>query len=148
MAAEHAARRPKGMPLDVACEPGGLAACAVRARHPSTKYPIVLTGEPEHRTCGDHPAKRDLQGAKLDAERELTSGPTRRPGMAREHAARRTKCTPPDVACDRRRISRRCGAAFFAHFLSLQKESESGVPGGDPPGSVYWQPKLSSSRRN
>jgi hypothetical protein len=21
--------------------------------------------------CGDHPAKRDLQGAKLDAEREL-----------------------------------------------------------------------------
>jgi len=73
-------------PLSGGPEGGGLAACAVRARHPSTKYPIVLPGE-------------------------FTSGP------------------------NARRISRRCGAAFFAHFLSLQKESESGF-GSEAPDPV------------
>ena len=39
----------------------------------------------------------------------------------------RLSCRVTHKRPDGRRSSRRCGAAFFAHFLSLQKESESGL---------------------
>ena len=53
---------------------GGFAKAKCRPTRPKAKggpaprpWPSL---EPKHRMCEDHPAKRDLEGAELDAERE------------------------------------------------------------------------------
>jgi hypothetical protein len=61
-----------GRPTPLVPEPvEGQAIRAVRHRG-------LGRAQPKHRTCGDHPAKRDLKGAELDATRERESGHAKR----------------------------------------------------------------------
>ena len=72
-----ATKLPKGFPL-IFCAGNELTKCATITTSTSSVqvgllfYRKFIKGE--HRTCEDHPAKRDLEGTELDAECEPSGG--------------------------------------------------------------------------